>query len=144
MQTKKFIKRRVPPFRGSGMGIPSFPGQQNGASIEQVRDFNKNMVRRLGKRFSGGTSAVDFQINFSGTAKFFLGIAFLNNLGALVTLNVNNEVVFSNVDAGFFTLGKTEQDYYAINRPLSGQDDVILTITGDAAYSNQPVVFYFL
>jgi hypothetical protein len=138
------VRKRIPPFRGSDLGFPNFPGQQHGASIEQVREFNKNMVRRLGKRLSGGTSQVTTQINLSGTAKFLLGLAFLNEFGALVTLTINNEVVFSNVDAGFFTLGKTEQDYYAVNRPLSGQDDVQITIQGDAAYTNQPIVFYFL
>jgi hypothetical protein len=138
-------QKRVQPFRGAGLGIVNFPGTQNNPkrSIEDVRTFNKNMVRRKGYRFSGGTTATGFNIKISGTAKFFLGIAFLNSFGALVTLTINNEVVFENVDAGFFTLGKTEQDYYAVNRPLSGQDDITLTITGDIIYTNQPFVVYY-
>lgn len=138
-------KRRQPgAFKGSGLGIPQFPGQQNGASIEKVRNFNKNMVRRKGFRFSGGTTATVFEIKISGTAKFLLGIAFLNSTFGLCSLSINNEIVFQDVDTGFFSFGNTEQDYYAVNRPLSGQDDISLSITGDAPYTNQPFIIYFL
>jgi len=131
-------------FKGSGMNTPQFPGTQKGKTIEQVRDFNKNMVRRKGFRFSGGTSPSPFQLKISGTAKFLLGIAFLNPTFGVCNMTLNNEVVFEDTDTGFFTLGNTNQDYYAINRPLSGQDDLTINITGDAAYANQPfIIFYY-
>lgn len=138
------VKRRTPPFQGSGLGIPSFPGQQKGKSISQVRDFTKNMVRRKGFRFSGGTSSTSFQIKISGTSKFLLGIAFLNPSFGLCSLTINNEIVFETMDTGFFQFGLTEQDYYAVNRPLSGQDDITLTISGDAVYNNKSFVIYYL
>jgi len=144
-------KRRQPnAFTGSGKGdgkgglIPQFPGQQNGASIEQVRSFNKNMVRRKGFRLSGGTTSQAFEIKISGTAKFLLGIVFLNQTFGVCSLTINNEVVFTDMDTGFFEFGETEQDYYAVNRPLSGQDDITLTITGDNNYNNEPFAVYYL
>lgn len=136
-------KRRVPAFKGSGLGVTQFPGTQKGASIETVRDYNKNMVRRKGFRFSGGTTATSFQIKISGTSKYLLGIAFLSSTFGTCSLTINNEVVFENVDTGFFQFGLTEQDYYAVNRPLDGNDDIVLTITGDLAYTNKPFVVYY-
>ena len=137
------IARRVQPFKGSGMNSPQFPGTQTGKTMEQVREFNKNMVRRKGFRFSGGTSPANFQLKISGTSKFLLGIVFLSDSFGVCQMTINNEVVFDDTDTGFFTLGRTNQDYYAINRPLSGQDDVTLNITGDAAYSNKSFVVYY-
>lgn len=130
-------------FKGSGLNTPQFPGTQKGKSIDQVRDFNKNMVRRKGFRFSGGTAPVPNNLKISGTAKFLLGIAFLNDTFGVCNMQINNEIVFEDTDTGFFTLGRTNQDYYAVNRPLSGQDDITLTITGDAAYENQPFIIYY-
>jgi hypothetical protein len=141
MAEKRLMRKA--PFKGSNLGFPNFPGQQAGASMKAVQNFTKNQIRRKGFRFSGGTSATAFQIKISGTAKFLLGIGFLNSFGALATLTINNEVVFENMDVRFFLFGATEQDYFAINRPLSGQDDITLTITGDAVYSNQPFAVYY-
>ena len=135
--------KRNPPYKGSSLGVPNFPGQQKGKSIEQVRDYNKNQVRRKGFRFSGGTTETSFQIKISGTAKFLLGFAIKNDFGGVNSLMLNNEEVLANTDVGFFTLGKTNQDYYAINRPLSGNDDITLKITGDAPYVNEGYVFYY-
>jgi hypothetical protein len=146
--------KRLPPFKGSGLtlpkpmitnqGSPTFPGwQQPGATQKSVQNFNKNMVRRKGFRFSGGTSPEEFALKISGTAKFLLGIAFLNSSFGVCSMMLNNEQVFETMDTGFFQLGQTNQDYYAINRPLSGQDDCTLTITGDAAYVDKSFVIYY-
>lgn len=136
--------KETKPFSGS-VGIVDFPGTQGGKrSIEEVREYIKNMARRKGFRFSGGTVETAFQLKISGTAKFLLGIAFLNEFGAFCKMQLNNEVLFEDCDAGFFTLGKTNQDYYAINRPLSGQDDLTLFITGDAAYENEPFIIFYI
>ena len=123
---------------------PQFPGlQKKNKSMEQVRDFIKEQVRRKGFRFSGGATPQDFALRISGTARFFYGIAFLNPTFGTCALKINNEVVIDTTDTGFFQLGRTQQDYYAINRPLSGSDDIVLTITGDAGYINEPFIVYY-
>ncbi len=127
----------------TNQGVPSFPGWQDKKTMKQVQNFNKNMVRRKGFRFSGGTSPQDQELKLSGTAKFFLGIAWLNQSFGTCSLMLNDEQVFATMDTGFFELGKTNQDYYAVNRPLSGQDNIVLTITGDNNYTNEPFVCYF-
>jgi len=123
------------------VNTPQFPGWQKNNPPDKVRDFIKDQVRRKGFRFSGGAVATDFNLGLSGNARFFWGIAMIpgQNLG-LATLKVNNEVIFENVDWGFLAFGTTEQDYFAVNRPLSGQDDIILTLTGNAGYANIPVL----
>ena len=115
---------------------PQFPGQQKGLSKSQVQTFIKDQVRRKGFAFSGGTAPTDFPLQLSGTARFFYGLAW-NNAFGLFTLTINNEVVVENTFMRFMQFGFTNQDYYAINRPLSGQDDIKLTITGLAGYNNE-------
>lgn len=142
-QMKNVPQRKVIPRRGGSQLDPSFPGQQNGASMQQVQSYIKQQVRRKGFRFSGGTAPVDQQITISGSAKFLYGIAWLGTSFGTFGMMINNEQVIETVDTGFFSFGQTEQDYYAINRPLSGSDDIKITITGDAAYTNRAFIVYY-
>lgn len=125
------------------VNTPQFPGFRKGLDKTAVQNFIKEQVRRKGYRFSGGITPQKFRIDISGNARFLYGIAFLNPSFGVCSLNINNEVVFEQCDTGFFQLGLTNQDYYAINRPLSGQDDITMEITGDLAYNNQPFIVYY-
>lgn len=125
------------------VNTPQFPGLQKGQTMKQVQDWNKNQVRRKGFRFSGGTTAQDFRIQIAGTARYLYGIAFLNPNFGIFSFKVNNEEVITQLDTGFAQFGTTEQDYFAVNRPLSGSDDIVLSITGDAGYQNQPFVVIY-
>lgn len=124
------------PGENGGINTPQFPGWQKGHTQEQVQEFIRDQVRRKGFKFTGGTTATDFKLELSGSARFFYGITFENVIGT-VTLTINNEVVFENVSTAFLQFGATNQDYYAVNRPLSGQDSITLTITGFAGYTNE-------
>ena len=115
---------------------PQFPGWQKGNAPHEVQAFIRDQVRRKGFVFSGGTTPQDFKLTLSGSARFFYGLTFENKIGT-VTLTINNEVVFENVSARFLQFGQTNQDYYAVNRPLSGQDSITITITGFAGYTNE-------
>jgi len=119
-----------------GVNAPQFPGWQKGHSQEEVQAFIRDQVRRKGFKFTGGTSPVDFKLELSGSARFFYGLTFENIIGT-VTLMINNEQVFENVSTAFLQFGATNQDYYAVNRPLSGQDSIVITITGFAGYVNE-------
>jgi len=122
---------------------PQFPGQQKGKSIEEVRAFIREQVRRKGFRFTGGTTSVKFNIDLTGDACFLWGVAFLNNTFGICQLTINNEVVIEDTDTGFLQFGLTEQDYFAVNRPLSGTDKISITIVGDAAYQDEPFIVYY-
>lgn len=138
------VKRGVTgKFPGGSALDPQFPGQQNGASVQQVRDYIKQQVRRKGFRFSGSTAPLEFQLQISGSAKFLFGIAWLGASFGTFSMMINNEQVIETTDTGFFRFGQTEQDYYAVNRPLSGSDDIKITVTGDAAYTNEAFVVYY-
>jgi hypothetical protein len=123
-------------------GVPNYPGGQKGASKKQVQDFVKDQVRRKGFSVSGSTSPNTIQLDFPGNARFFYGMEFENKIGT-VTLMVNNEVVWQNMSTAFCQVGTTDNDYHAVNRPLSGQDDVSLTITGFAGYDDEQLVVIF-
>lgn len=120
-----------------------FPGTQNGATEKEVKAYIKNQPCRKGFRFSGGTTPVDFQLSISGTANFIFGIAWDSTSFGTFSLMINNVQVIETVDTGFFEFGKTVQDYFAINYPLSGQDDIKITITGDAPYVNKSLIVYY-
>lgn len=130
------------PFKSS-TGAPQFPGTQKGQTMEQVREFIKNQVRRTGFRFSGGTSPSTFKIELPGDSRFLYGVAFLNDTFGTCEMKINNEVVIEDTDTGFMQFGLTEQDYFAVNRPLSGSDTINLILTGDAPYVNEPFVVYY-
>jgi hypothetical protein len=127
----------------SPFGVPKFPGMRNGLTQEQVQEFIRNQVRRTGFRFSGGTSPQNFNLDLPGDARFLYGVAFLNSSFGVCELKINNETVIESTDTGFLQFGLTEQDYFAVNRPLSGSDKVTLNIQGDAGYTNQPFIVYY-
>lgn len=136
-------KRNGRKFPSGSALDPNFPGRQNGASVKEVRDYIKQQVRRKGYRFSGGTAPVEFPLQISGNAKFLYGIAWLGASFGTFSMMINNEQVIETTDTGFFAFGTTDNDYFAINRPLSGSDDVKITVTGDAAYVNKALILYF-
>lgn len=136
-------KRRVIYSGASKLGVPQFPGNRQGMTKEEAQAFTRNMVRRTGFRFSGGASPKSFNLDIPGDADFLYGIAFLNDSFGVCELKINNETVIESTDTGFMQFGLTEQDYFAVNRLLTGTDKVTLVITGDAGYNNEPFVVYY-
>lgn len=134
----------------SWINTPQFPGQQKGASIEQVRSFIKKQKRSRGFRFALITSNQTFNINISGSARLFLGFAFsfspdtLASFPPFVNLTINNEVVIQDTFPNFFTSRYMDDEYYFFPRPLSGQDDIILTTQPAVAPINLDVIIYYI
>lgn len=128
------------------MQIPVAPGTPPNSPLPAAaqRRITDNTAIRVGYRFSGGLVAKDFKLELPGDQRLLLGVAFLNGTFGTCTLMVNNAVVWRDVDTGFFQMGKNMEDYYAVNLPLNGNDNLVLTVTGDAAYSNQPFVVYYV
>lgn len=125
-------------------GSSQFPGTQKGLNRQQVSDFIKDQPRRKGFRVSGGAgSTVSFKLDIPGNARFLYGLAAGGLIDADFTLEVNNEIVWESIAGNFLVFGATEQDYYAVNRPLSGNDQVTLKVTGISAYDNEPMYLVF-
>jgi len=58
------------------INTPQFPGQQvKGFSIEQIRTLIKKQQRVKGYAYSVATGTNDFNIQLSGNARIFLGLA---------------------------------------------------------------------
>lgn len=129
---------------------PQFPGQSMGESIEAVRTFIKKQKRCRGFRFVLNTSNQSFDLNISGSARMFLGFVFsfspntLANFPPFVNITINNEVIIQDVNPNFFTAEYMDDEYYFFPRPLSGQDDVTLTVQASAAPITLDVGIYYI
>lgn len=126
---------------------PQFPGAQDGASIEAVRQFIRNQARIKGFRFSGGIGTQAFSLQISGTAKFFLGVQFNESFDADVVLTVNNEVIYQDtpvIALNPFSNPRSDRDWFVVNRPLSGTDEVILLINSFVVYDNIKFTTYYI
>lgn len=128
------------------------PGEQMGFTVEEVRNFIKRQKRCKGQSYelSAGTND-DLTVQLPGTARVLLGFAFyITKLGeavepdGLVSLQVNNEKVLENVFVTFFGPDFTDEEYYFIPRPLSGQDDIKFTVTGVVDQYQLNVIYYYL
>ena len=127
---------------------PSFPGGQQGATIESIREFIRSQPRILGQRLTGGLGTTEFDIQLSGSAVFFLGIQFNVFIDADCTLIVNNEIIYDSVPIAALTPTLNPRsyiDWFVINRPLSGTDKIKL-IVQDAlgVYDNVPFTSYYI
>lgn len=126
---------------------PQFPGAQDGASIEAVRQFIRNQARLKGFRFSGGIGQQNFSLQISGTAKFFLGVQFNETFDADVTLTVNNEIIYQDtpvIALNPFSNPRSDRDWFVVNRPLSGTDEIILSVNSFVVYNNIKFTAYYI
>ena len=131
---------------------PQFPGVAGeNLSIEQVRAIIRRQKKARGFRFGlvAGTNA-DNDIQISGDARTFLGFAVLfeNEAGGAVaesmTLTVNDEIVINQVPPPFFTPDFMDDEYYFFPRPLSGQDDINLSIDVSAGTMDFLLIVYYI
>jgi len=129
---------------------PEFPGLDMEGRIDLIRRIIINQKRAKGFSLNivNGTGN-SFDINLSGTAKWMLGfvLTFTNQtvLGVptSMTLTVNNDVVIQDAYPPSFSAGLTDREFYFYPRPLSGQDEIVLTMTGqlvNTAFAN----FYYI
>lgn len=130
-------------YVNNGNNVPSYPGQQLGITQAQAREMYGNATRSKGYLFSGNTDTTSNKIDIPGDASFMLGIATLNGSWASIELKLNNTTIIDSTDTGFTKMGDNKE-FYRIELPLTGRDTVVLTITGYAAYNNEPVVFIFI
>jgi len=148
------------------LNAPQFPGQvqmgvqqKNQPSIEEIRKLIKRQKRLKGFSFDAPVGNSTFNIQLSGTARLWLGLAMygieeegpenplccttFQNISQVV-LQINNEIVIDQLDPNFISFGLNDTEYYFIPRPLSGTDEISVkfTNTGINTETCRIVVYY--
>lgn len=136
-----------PSIYGGSLNTPQFPGKQiaPGMSVQSIRNWIKRQKRIKGYEFSNSVGANQYNINISGNAKIFLGLAYRNFSGTIsdeLSLTINNETIIDSVDPTFLGANFTDEEYYFIPRPLNGTDSIILTLTNAVAGVDRMVIYY--
>jgi len=141
------------------IGTPQFPGQQVGkASIEAVRTMIKKQKRLKGYTFNAPVGTQSFNLDISGSARIFLGLAFFgkptlpgtptwtNFYGiSQVELKINEEIIINQVSPNFLTPAFNNDEYYYIPRPLNGSDSVTLSFLNSGTVTEEiNVVIYYI
>jgi len=148
------------------INVPEFPGQKYGdskfskESIEKIRSFIKRQKRMKGFRFTVPTGGAEFDLPLSGTARVFLGFAFYGIPDVLVNENgnwtnffqvgsvqftINNEIIIDQTSVNFYTAQFTDEEYYYMPRPLTGQDTIKMAFTNPGISSEVvDCVMYYL
>jgi hypothetical protein len=138
--------------RPSSIGTPQFPGSQNGASIESVREFIRDQKRAKGYTITADTGTTSTDIKLSGTARMLLGFSILldparvaaNTLPESFALSINNEVIIDQTAPRFFSPEFCDDEFYFFPRPLSGTDEITTTIQNSLAATNVLIAFYYI
>jgi len=122
-------------------GSVIFPGAQLGFDIGAMRDFVKVQKRSKGFEFQTVVGSADFNLDISGDGVFFLG---LNVTSATpntmfkhsLKLMFNEEQLFAKNNAKFLCPElnpNKDMEFFPYPRPMSGSDEVVLTITSTEA-----------
>jgi hypothetical protein len=137
------------------IGNPQFMGQQFGkVSIDQIRALIKRQKRIKGYTFAAGVGTSQLNLDLSGNARIFLGLAVVGTINngivenferiTSIQLQINNEIVIDQLNPNFLTNYFNNNEYYYLPRPLSGTDEIIMkfTNTGGATENINIVVYY--
>jgi hypothetical protein len=142
------------------IGNPQFMGSKLGLNVEQVRSFIKRQKRLKGFVFNVPTGSSSFNIELSGTAKIFLGIAMYarpNREGTVqfecctpfsqietMQLTINNEIVIDQLDPNFVSFALQDNEYYYLPRPLSGTDTITFNFVNPGTTEVARLVIYYI
>lgn len=128
------------------------PGDRMGLTPEEVRNYIKRQKRCQGEKYDLSTGDnPGLQVQLPGTARVWLGfsVLFTGVAGGVpplgdMTLLINNEVVIDDVQVQFYSADFTDEEYFFLPRPLSGQDDIEFTIKGVQDPYTIHIVNYYL
>jgi len=138
----------IPPLTGGDTDVR--PGKRLGLSVEQVRELIKREKRMKGEQFPLSTGDnKSLTVTLPGTAYMLLGFAFsfdkiTASVDGLCSLKINNDTVVDEVFVEFFGKDYTDEEYYFVPRPLSGQDDIKFNVNEVTATYELNVILYYL
>jgi hypothetical protein len=143
------------------IGNPQFMGQQFGkVSVDQIRALIKRQKRIKGYSHIAPVGNSQINLDLTGTARIFLGIAFFGKTKPVappgvttwtvfteietLQLQINNEIVVDQLDPNFLTPQFNNNEYYYLPRPLSGTDEITVKFnnTGTTTEAIKIVVYY--
>lgn len=149
-----FIKQANPRRRAdlgkTGNGNVIFPGTQMGYEIGQMRDFVKAQKRSKGFTFQTVVGTQDFNLDVSGDGVMFLGMNITTRTVAQLPENtfklmINEEQIFSKCNGKFLspeTNPNKDMEFFPYPRPMSGSDEIILTVDSLVAMQVFVNVYY--
>lgn len=140
---------KIPPRNDSNVR----PGDMMGLTVEQVQQYIKRQKKCKG--FSQALVIGDnntIRISLPGTARVLLGFAInwkrlpagQTQPSGNATFKVNNEIVIEDTDIFFYGPDYTDEEYYFIPRPLSGNDDITMTLKAVEYGYTLTLNFYYL
>ena len=144
------------------IGNPQFMGQQFGkVSVDQIRSLIKRQKRIKGYSHIAPVGNSQINLDLTGTARIFLGIAFFGAAKAALApaianwtvfteietlqLQINNEIVIDQLDPNFLTQQFNNNEYYYLPRPLSGTDEITVKFNNTGANTEEiKIVVYYI
>jgi hypothetical protein len=131
----------------------NFPGQQNGASIQEVRDMVKKQWRIKGYNFTVPTGNTPYPIQLTGDARKFLGLmlhpnktTFTATLTEIIscTFKINNEIIIEDLNPNILNGWNNADNFIAIPRPLSGTDQITIEFKNPGATESVAIALYYI
>ncbi len=122
-----------------------FPGMQFGGTVQQIRNLIGRQKGSRGFILPVAIGTNEFQLQLPGDAAILLGFIIRSfNTGESFSLKINGEIILDQVPVSCYSnLNKTIPDeYYVLPRPLSGQDEIILSFTATGARNQQMIMHY--
>lgn len=133
------------PAQPGFMPDSQFPGGQFGGTVQQIRNLIGRQKGSRGFILPVAIGTNEFQLQLPGDAAILLGFIIRSfNAGESFSLKINGEVILDQVPVSCYSnLNKSISDeYYILPRPLSGQDEIILSFTATGARNQQMVMHY--
>lgn len=124
------------------------PGDRMGLDSAQVQELIRSAKRVKGQSYdlSVGDNE-NLSVQLPGTSYVLLGFVFGFSISSPTgngTLTINNEIVLDSCNVNFFGSDYTDEEYYFIPRPLSGQDDIKFSVNDVLATYTLHVNYYYL
>tara|TARA_R110000868_G_C10964734_1_gene768980 strand:- start:707 stop:1159 length:453 start_codon:yes stop_codon:yes gene_type:complete len=128
--------RKVSTNAAFGKTNSAYPGQNMGASLEQVKNLVENSEKIVGVSFTSAAGTVTPNIQLPATAKYIKGFVFTNTVNTdTFDLLINEERAIANGSSFAFTAdtGKpNNKSYYEFMRPVASATAVNLNYTSVA------------
>jgi hypothetical protein len=131
-----------------------FPGQElfPNATIEDIRALITNQKKIKGFIFDVPNGASEFPVEISGEARLMLGLSLvaLSNVDdpglqpESFSMIFNEEIIIRDVHPAFLSPFFTDEEYYQVPRPMSGQDSVNVNFENALASQQVAMVIYYL
>jgi len=125
-------------------------GTYNPPNMAKIQAFVGKQKRVKGYPLGVQVGSNSFRIELSGDAKLFLGFSLrwdeetisVPDLPPSISLTINNDIVIDRIHPKFFNGAYISNEFYEFPRPLSGRDNIVLTMDGIANINIYSAFYY--